>query len=60
MPISKDASPEWWSAFFYSEWLDQNSLLKTDDGDERTHEALVDEFMATREDTNEDHSDTTN
>lgn len=38
-----------WQLFRYSEWLDSQKLIKSDQGpeaDKRTHEQLVSEFIA--------------
>lgn len=49
MPINENTTDEWWAAFAYSEWLDQRGLMVTEGNDQRSHEVLVDEFMAGRD-----------
>jgi hypothetical protein len=40
-------NPVWAAVFAYSEWLDADKgLLPCDEGDDRTHEDLVNEFFA--------------
>lgn len=48
MPLG-DARPTWNAVFEYSEWLDQQGLMKVPEDDVRTHENLVDEFFDHRE-----------
>ena len=57
-PIARRPAAGVVAAFAYSEWLDQQGLLKPGDvHDERTHENLVDEFMACEDWWREDSSE---
>lgn len=43
-------NPIWYAVFSYSEWLDaEKNLLTPQEGDDSTHEDLVNEFFAQRE-----------
>lgn len=47
MAVSKDDAQS--LVFQYSEWLDGEGLIVSDEqGDDRTHEQLANEFLATR------------